>query len=941
MTYKSKTKPKYRPNKLLNERFCKKHLAQINGFCYLKLFKHQYRPVVALSLLENPTQPRVWKWRKYMHEHVDKFVFTTNNHLTHVWQTKQYVPRRFEATFGSHLGRIGSSQPDQKLHPYPDQHVVLVDVQQRTPTEQEARNISAVFLHKQTARQDWAKEHPEDQTLGQYVRDYFKAPRVNEPLKDNEAFRDYLTRTYTQNMTTQQEKETFRRTLLLCCALEQTCAHQRRLAAEKESALDKQNEAENHAKRQKRDSEAELGKTMKLLEETRAEAEQRFELLEDLRKNLHASEKQLDRIREQHNDRVQHLDERLGTAETNLQTIWDRWSQQLVIEGTSGVDFNIAMQRYLARLRSIMTGGNDTLSFRLDQLEQETQEFQEQLDDARSEAYQWRLMIDRAIAKDMDIIDTEARILQLTKRGDQAPYWDLLNTPPQDRRPTTSEDLASRIKTHVMTTLGGIWAEIPAQFRPEGTALPEEHIKGGISLLKNKIHLLSSSHNRLSTTHQASSTQNQPPSNMAEQTRTNALREIYNQFDQRFRTNPAGEEMPFSEENLTTILGQVNANLLCTHVRDMDGAIQNHAGPENRMNWVVMLNHVHRHCNPQDFEQPPSRAASPAPSHMSIATSQQRDPEPEYDPRPIRAWKKFEGNLPEFNGDSEAWPMWKARLRNFYVLNKGCPGDEFAAYVFAKLDGSAAIWATQTDPVRFSMIGTAALNAHLTMERIISDMEKEFADATLEKRNRARLHTIQQKADTPMTQHVATFRDLVVKSGRDTNSDYIHERFIGSCHWDVRNDLEDMAITKKRNGERFPFNEIVEWAQLKDSQYTRHRAANKKDERPRKDAPAESTMGTAWQLPATCANHTDRNGCPAHLRGSLGDRESAGGAYKRAAIAELGRCLTCRGIKPPGEEGYVANPPEPAQAWPDNTPQPEPRTRGETRGYRGRGRGRA
>jgi hypothetical protein len=939
--------------------WCRKRAPKLNGYCYLKLFKSKYRYQAVNALQLEPDAAKVWKYRSWFHNHLDKFEFVqTARKLYHIVQHAGYNVGYFDKTFSLKMGRIAGEPRVSWGHLYEPparwtrNHVLLLQPSTPEPTQDE---LELCLQSLTTGQPNNIPNHQgfNEETFNKYMLDFFKSsfftsvtrasfnlPQIVENLHQLNDWYVPVDATLTQ----QQRQGAARRLALSLHMLfetQKTFINQYKLTQsvkqDLEGALEARDNAENERKRIKRESD----QTLATLAEEKARAEtqrddalasdrattQRLESAQRELQNsaLRAAEDLREQIKRTNTLRAEDLKNLLRVQmipDEDYATILSKWGTGL-LAGLIDIE------------KDILT---------INEFETIIRDSKEQLNDLQTEQSIWEDIISRNFPEltSIDMIEIEVLIQRLKRRSDQNPFWELLRVPPSRRRPMdTSQLMANEINTRFMEILGEIWAAVPPDFQEPRTGSPATHIKEGIARLQNKINLLTSSYNRLTTSCNDPTHQN---SNMATQEHT--LQTLWNRIPAIWRTNDAGEEIPFSQENLETALDGLPTAAPgaapCNHVQEMDGAIRDHAGPENRMNWLVMLNHVNRHCNPQDFErpnpngEPPSRAASPALSHMSIATSQQQDPVPQQ-----RAWKKFEGTLPEFDGNSEEWPMWKARLRNFWVLNKGCPGDEFAAYVFTKLSGSAAVWATQTDPVRFSMVGNAPLTAHVTMERIIDDMEREFADATLEKRARARLHTIQQKAETPMTQHVATFRDLVVKAGRSTNSDYIIERFIGSCYWDVRNDLEDLTITKKRLGEPFPFAEVVEWAQVKDSQYSRHRAKKNDNERPRKDAPAESNYGTSWAPPAECANHTDRNGCPQHLKGSLGDRESTGGAYKRAAILELGRCLTCRGVKQPGEQGYVANPPTPAAAWPENTPMPEPRTRSQTagrgRGYRGRG----
>jgi hypothetical protein len=81
-----------------------------------------------------------------------------------------------------------------------------------------------------------------------------------------------------------------------------------------------------------------------------------------------------------------------------------------------------------------------------------------------------------------------------------------------------------------------------------------------------------------------------------------------------------------------------------------------------------------------------------------------------------------------------------------------------------------------------------------------------------------------------------------------------------------------------------------------------------------------SRMPGERELPATCRPHTDREGCPAHLRGALGSWESAGRTAKIAGLRELNRCFICRGIY-----NRTANPVtgSPAPARPSNPGHPD------------------
>ena len=60
------------------------------------------------------------------------------------------------------------------------------------------------------------------------------------------------------------------------------------------------------------------------------------------------------------------------------------------------------------------------------------------------------------------------------------------------------------------------------------------------------------------------------------------------------------------------------------------------------------------------------------------------------------------------------------------------------------------------------------------------------------------------------------------------------------------------------------------------------------------------------QLPATCNDHSDRKGCPANLKGKLGEWGSASRESKIAELRELNRCFVCRG-KLSGSPGSSRN----------------------------------
>ncbi len=925
----------------LSNSWARKRAFKLNGYCYLQYIKPSKRREALRSLHYklNPTAQEVWGLRELFHGYVDHYEITnTAPGLVHLKRHNLPNPGYFQRTFSFSVGKIGATRPDMKIHPYPDQHVVLVDVNQRTPTEHEAVSIASVFLQKQTARQDWAKEHPEDQTLGQYVRDYFRSPNVNEDLKDNEAFRDYLTRTYARSMTSPANKTTFRRTLLLACALEQTCAHQKNLASEKEAALQKRDDAEKERKRIKRESDQNLANALKQTEQIREELESRNKIIDEVRTELHKTNER----RKQDQERLSMVDQNLAKAEENLHAIADKWMLQLEMSEFTGWNFNMNLMKRLAKIRSLLTGGIDTLSFNLDQLEADAQEFRESHDDAHSQNMNWALMLERTMNGLKDMPDVETEIRRLQKRANQTPYWDLLNTPPAERRFTaTSEELANEIRTRILSDLGSIWAELPRDVIAP-PASPLTNIKESISRLKSKI-------NRLSTSF-TNNQQNQPPpetmADAATAARTLAQQEIYNTIDERFRRNAAGEEIPFSEENLLTAIREFNARVMCNHVPEMAAAIGNHMRPDHQGQWPLMLTHVHHHCQPRDFDPAPpegSRAPSPAPSHVSMSDVDHGE---HHIPLPgIRAgtWRNFRGDLATFDGDNSKYAEWKNQLRVWVGTNPDAPPQLVVAHILTRLVGAASYWAVRNRGNRFSMLGALEVPPALAVEQLLTEMDKAYTAIGAEVAAQNHIRTIKQGDQESMTEYLVKFQKMLEESGYDETDKFILDRFPNSLRGPVRDQL-NLEISRRRLNDDppFRFNQMTRWAQHWDTLIPRQRRQNN-EERPRRDAPAESSYSTSFQLPHECLQHTDRNGCPTFLRGSLGDRESAGGVWKRAAIMEQGRCLTCRGLKQPGEQGYVATPPAPPAEWPADVPQPAPRvTRsgqqaGRGRGYRGRG----
>lgn len=75
-------------------------------------------------------------------------------------------------------------------------------------------------------------------------------------------------------------------------------------------------------------------------------------------------------------------------------------------------------------------------------------------------------------------------------------------------------------------------------------------------------------------------------------------------------------------------------------------------------------------------------------------------------------------------------------------------------------------------------------------------------------------------------------------------------------------------------------------------------------------------------LPAECNDHIDREGCPRHLKGRLGEWNSAARLQKVSELAELNRCIRCRGRM---RQTSSLTPPPPETPRPARAALPEPR----------------
>lgn len=919
--------------------WARKRAFKQNGYCFLQYIKpaKRWEALRSLCFKTNPTAAQVWALRKWFHDYVDYYEITkTSPGLVHLRRHDQANNGYFTRTFSLSLGRIGSQQTElvwdhiwEPSGTWGASHLVHL-----RPKKQDASpsdHALALTSFWQTLPNQPSPPHPNrwgngriiDETFHKYLRDYLISPFTNQTWPEGLPLRQYVEKLATKEawlvpaeatLTRSQRQGAFRRVMISTNLFYKSCDRIITALETIKEAEEKISDLENAAKRQRRETDDKTAELLKLKE-----------------------------FRKQDQERLQMVDQNLAKAEESLHAIADKWMLQLEMTEFTGWSFNMNLMKRLAKIRSILTGGIDTLSFNLDQLELDAQEFRESHDDAHSQNMNWALMLERTMDGLKDMPDVEAEIRRLQKRANQSPYWDLLNTPPRERRFTaSSEELANEIRTRVLEMLGTIWAELPRDVIAP-PASPVTNIKESISRLKNKINRLSTSFTQLSNNQQ-----NTQPPNMA--TYEQAQRQVWNRLPAFWRTTETGEEIPFSEENLNTALAGLPTGRPvapdCGHFALVSDAIGDHMDPLPKQ-WDTMLTHIATHCNPDRHGPPPERRPSPAPSHMSISDHGSHDDGHFPPPAPaVRAgtWRNFRGDLATFDGDNSKYAEWKNQLRVWVGTNPDAPPQLVVAHVLTRLVGAASYWAVRNRGNRFSMLGALEVPPALAVEQLLTEMDKAYTAIGAEVAAQNHIRTIKQGEQESMTEYLVKFQKMLEESGYDETDKFILDRFPNSLRGPVRDQL-NLEISRRRLNDDppFRFNQMTRWAQHWDTLIPRQRRQNA-DERPRKDAPAESQYSSSFQLPTACLNHTDRNGCPQHLKGTLGDRESAGGVYKRAAILEIGRCLTCRGLKQPGEDGYVAQPPAPAAEWPADIPQPAPRTTrsggppaGRGRGYRGRG----
>lgn len=359
-----------------------------------------------------------------------------------------------------------------------------------------------------------------------------------------------------------------------------------------------------------------------------------------------------------------------------------------------------------------------------------------------------------------------------------------------------------------------------------------------------------------------------------------ANEDIFNTLHANYRVDDQGNTLAaFSPANLQTTIQNINNchdfTAPCNHEPELHTALGPHNDPN--FSWTDMCNHVGAHCNT---------------------------------PAGVRAggWQRFRSDPPEFDGTSSKYRLYKVALRSWGIENSDAPSNISAARIARSLTDSAAEWAASEQPVRMSTnLSGILIPTQMVIERMLDTMDQEFSDAGEAGRAATELTKIEQSNTTPVFEHIAKYRALVAQAGYDSRSAETINRFITSLRPRLQSRIEDWRLSERMRGEEPSLPELYSAAQQIDSTFPFKEKTPKKTETPAPRKAAGATPGRR-DLPAGCTAHTGSSECPSQLKGRLGEPGQMRD-WKLAQLAAQGRHATCRGRFPPGEAGYVANPP--------------------------------
>lgn len=482
-----------------------------------------------------------------------------------------------------------------------------------------------------------------------------------------------------------------------------------------------------------------------------------------------------------------------------------------------------------------------------------------------------------------DVTTIDAKLDELDAKSNYQPFWDLIAAPPPERVSVPdSKTMATILNTSFTAYLSHLARKIPQPFLPEESTTPAKYISDALSRISKGITQLSNEQKRLSQ-----------QTNMDQ-----LLQNLFNLIPQEFRLDAQDLPLDFSNDNLENALQRLIRRATnpiindCTHPAELYDAINDHY--TGNPAWENTLAHVRTHCTNPD-------------------TPMTNAPHAEWRPR---------GQPPAFDGNTAAYKHWKTAADNWVTANLRAPATEAIALLLTGFSGHAASWARQRKPSRFSLSHDIPQNFTQAFAALTREMDKNFIDMGEQKRAATTYHFIKQGTN-PMVTHIATFNEVIEEAGFSPNEASTLDRFINSCRPQVRVRLSDWAteqgilLDQGLLEHHYTLQELQVRAQIYDG------TAPKEPNAPTVKQPAKSanipanaadprTLSSsrdARQLPASCDEHTDRTGCPSSMRGPLGQQDSSGRVAKIALIKEYGRCLICRGIIPPGQEGHVPNPP--------------------------------
>ncbi|KAL7903655.1 hypothetical protein GGI35DRAFT_403851 [Trichoderma velutinum] len=882
--------------------WARKRAPKLNGYCYLQYLRPKYRwaACCALRFERNPTAAQVWGLRKWFHNYVDHYEITqTTPQLVHLRRHDTANTGYFDRTFSLKIGRVGSEASYPEPRPsniklrhirsndptFPEGEVVIGTTTRHDQLTNEEEQILSQILHT-TTLDSW-RDHEIDKGITEFLSEFYSTPYFEEKQRyqEDEPIRMYLQRHLENHEWMVPATASLTREHRQRAAISTLVAHQALLT--------------------------QFGQWQECVEALRLEQQERqdaeketFRIRRESTENAQTVVTQRQQITQHQHTIALRTTER-NDAITSLNNIrarkeeMDTWMQDKLHSPFTKESIEGYLKQYISGFTDI---DPEPLDFR--QVQGVLSTVREEFSDIRAELDQYQIEIGRAFPTEqiLDIHDVANEIQRIRARADQTPLWALISDHPQRKRPTTPKDLANQIMTHYMNKFLRIWDAIPLSARQaSGSISPVSNINEAISRLSSGVNRLSADYSSLEQ-------------NMAT-TAQEAINHIWGLIPDNNKLNNDGTPMQPTADNIASIINDLNNALGCDHPHQLDIAIgQNVSLPDRE--WATMINHVrNQNMNPPG---PPPQGPLPAPPGGPPAPPVVAP----IVPAPVPQWKPL-GLLPTFDGNSENLRMWKASARNYATLNQNAPGDQFAAMVFASLEGPAAVWATQTTGNRYSRAGGAPLNAQLTLEGILLALDQEFSDASMEQAYKNKLHTLQQKWNTPMTEHIEKFRRYVINAGKDVNEE--EERFIGSCYWDVRQMLENHKLLEKARGNIMTFSEIIHWAQIYHAQKAGHRkepTSRGGNTTPRNaSTPQTSNTPTQAKWKPDC-NHPNWQNCPQILKGYLGRAGTPERDWKEQQLRAQGICVKCRGELQPNEPGYVANKPPVPTAWPQGMQQP-------------------